>query len=154
MQCGPVAVLTDGSDLPSAAALAAVRRQRGREVPGSTPYGESLQEVQEYLACTNHVLYCNQICINKEVWDSLDPAYQAAVEQAASEAVAYVRPLLGEVDKYHKQKLEESGMKLIEYDPAFYESVLALDGVQALYEAIDNDQSHGLGTLLVRELNG
>ena len=53
-----------------------------QENAADTCVGASLQEVQEYLACTNHILYCNQICINKEAYDSLDPAYQAALDQA------------------------------------------------------------------------
>ena len=64
-----------------------------------------------------------------------------------------MRPLLKEVDEYHKQKLVDSGMKLIEYDKSFYDSVLALDGVRALNEKIDSTQADGLGTLLLEELN-
>ena len=109
--------------------------------------------MQSYLACTDHLLYCNQICISKAAWDSLDPAYQAAIEQAAAEAIEYIRPLMVEVDRYHKQMLVESGMTMIEYDNSIYESVLALDGVKALYDNINNNQINGLGTLLVEELN-
>ena len=124
-----------------------------QENAADTCYGASLQEVQQYLACTNHLLYCNLICINKDAWDSLDPAYQAALEQAAAEAIAYMRPLMQEVDAYHKQKLVDSGMTLIEYDDAFYESILALDGVRALNYYIDNNQTDGLGTILQGELS-
>ena len=114
--------------------------------------GASLQNVQQYLSCTNHILYCNQICISKAAWDSLDPAYQAAIQQAASEAIEYMRPLLVEADRYHKQKLTENGLTLIEYDAAFYESILNLPGVQALYKDIDT-QTDGLATILYEELN-
>ena len=123
-----------------------------QENAADTIFGGSLQEVQQYLACTDHLLYCNQICINKAAWDSLAPAYQEAIRQAAAEAVEYMRPLMAEVDRYHKQKLTESGMVLIEYDDDFYAGVLALDGVQALYKSIDS-QTKGLGTLLADELN-
>ena len=124
-----------------------------QENAADTCYGASLQDVQKYLACTDHLLYCNMICINKDAWDSLDPAYQAAMEQAAADAIAYMRPLLQEVDAFHKQKLVESGMTLIEYDDGFYDSVLALDGVRALYYYINNYQTDGLGTLLTEELS-
>lgn len=124
-----------------------------QENAADTCYGASLQDVQKYLACTDHLLYCNLICINKDAWDSLDPVYQAALEQAAAEAVAYMRPLLKEVDSFHKQKLVESGMTLIEYDRDFYDGILALDGVRALYYYIDKNQTGGLGTLLTDELN-
>lgn len=124
-----------------------------QENAADTCYSASLQDVQGYLECTNHLLYCNQICINKDAWDSLDPAYQAAIEQAVSEAVAYMRPLLAEVDAYHKQKLVESGMELIEYDAAFYESILELDGVRALYYDINKNQTDGLAAILMEELS-
>ena len=64
-----------------------------------------------------------------------------------------MRPLMKDVDAFHKQKLVESGMKLIEYDDEFYESILALDGVRALRYYIDKNQSAGLGALLTEDLN-
>lgn len=127
-------------------------RVEAEENAADTVYGASLQNVQKYLACTDHLLYCNLICMSRQAWDSLDPAYQAAIEQAAAEAIAYIRPLLVEVDRYHKERLVEEGMTLIEYDAEFYESILALDGVHALYDSI-NSQFDGLGTLLTDELN-
>lgn len=128
-------------------------RVDAQENAADTCASASLQDVQTYLACTNHILYCNQICISKEAWDSLAPAYKAAVEQAAAEAIAYVRPLLEEVDAYHKQKLVEGGMTLIEYEPEFYESILTQDGVRALNERIEQRQINGLGELLEKELS-
>ena len=124
-----------------------------QENAADTCWSASLQEVQTYLACTEHILYCNQICISQAAWDSLDPAYQAAIRQAASEGIDYMRPLLEEVDAYHKQKLMESGMGLVEYDDGFYKSILALEGVQAVYEDIDRNQTDGLGSLLAAELS-
>ena len=140
--------------LPWAEVYGALREGRveAQENAADTCYGASLQEVQKYLACTEHILYCNQICISKEAWDSLDPAYRDAIAQAASEAIAYMRPLMEQVDAYHRQKLLDSGMILIEYDDAFYESILALEGVQALFEDIDKNQVHGLGNTLFEEL--
>ena len=118
-----------------------------------TIYSAALQEVQGYLASTEHTLYCNQLCMNAEAWAALDPAYRSAVEQAAAEAIAYMRPLMEEVDAHHQRKLVESGMALIEYDAAFYESILALPGVQALCDDIDANQTGGLGTVLKEELH-
>lgn len=123
------------------------------ENAADTIFGGSLQEVQKYLACTDHLLYCNQICISKAAWDSLAPEYQAAIQQAASEAIEYIRPLMVEVDRYHKQMLVSDGMTMLEYDAEFFESIRELPGVKALYDNIDNKQVGGLGTLLVEELN-
>ena len=44
-------------------------------------------------------------------------------------------------------------MTLVEYDADFYDSILALDAVQAVYKDIDENQVNGLGALLVAELS-
>ncbi len=113
--------------------------------------GASFDEVQKYLGCTNHILYCNQICISKEAWDNLDPAYQEALQQAVSDAIEYMRPQMTQIDEESKQALIDGGMELVEYDDAFFEEVLALDSVQALYADID-EQTGGLGSLMLEEL--
>lgn len=125
-----------------------------QENAADTCVGASFQEVQEYLACTNHILYCNQICINAEAYAALDPAYQEALDQAVADAIAYMRPQLEQIDLDNKQILVDGGMTLIEYDASFYEEILALDAVQALYTKIDQEQVNGLGTLLVNALEG
>ena len=125
-----------------------------QENAADTCVGASLQEVQEYLACTNHILYCNQICINAEAYDALDPAYQDALNQAVADAIAYMRPQLEQIDQDNKQILVDGGMTLIEYDAAFYDEILALDSVQALYDDIDQNQINGLGAKLVAALEG
>lgn len=124
-----------------------------QENAADTCVGASFQEVQKYLACTNHILYCNQICISKAAWDALDPAYQDAIEQAVTDAIAYMRPQLEQIDLDNKQILVDGGMTLIEYDADFYDRILNLDAVQAVYSDIDENQVNGLGTLLVNELS-
>ena len=121
------------------------------ENAADTIVGANLFEVQDYLACTNHILYVNQISINKDSWDSLDPAYQAALEQAVAESIEEMRVQLAEIDTQNKETLVENGMTLIEYDQSFFDEVLALPGVQALYDQIDAD-TNGLASILQREL--
>jgi tripartite ATP-independent transporter DctP family solute receptor len=121
------------------------------ENAADTVLGANLNEVQSVLACTNHILYLNQICINKDAYDALDPAYQQALDLAVEEAIAELRPQLAEIDSSNKQALVDKGMELIEYDDSFYDEVLALDTVQALYADIDS-QVGGLGTTLQEEL--
>ena len=123
-----------------------------QENAADTCVGASFQEVQKYLACTNHILYCNQICINKTAYESLDPLYQKALDQAVSEAIAYMRPQLEKIDKDNKDILVNAGMTLIEYDNSFFDEILALPAVQQLYDDIDKNQINGLGTKLVSAL--
>ena len=117
------------------------------ENAADTCVGANFQEVQKYLACTNHILYCNQICINKDAYNGLDPLYQKALDQAVSEAIAYMRPQLESIDKDNKKILTDGGMTLIEYDAAFYDEMLNVSGVQDLYKKIDAD-TNGLGSKL------
>lgn len=123
-----------------------------QENAADTCVGASFQEVQKYLACTNHILYVNQICMSKEGWNKLDPAYQAALNQAVADAIAYMRPQLKKIDTENKNKLVKGGMKMIEYKPEFFDSILALDKVKAVYDNIDKKQTKGLGAVLVEEL--
>lgn len=121
------------------------------ENAADTVVGANFHEVQKVLACTNHILYVNQIAISKDAYDALDPAYQAALEQAVAEALDEMRPRLADIDAENKAILAENGMTIIEYDNAFFDEVLALEDVQALYADIDG-QVNGLGTTLQEEL--
>ena len=123
-----------------------------QENAADTCVGASFQEVQEYLACTNHILYCNQVCISKEAFESLDVRYREALETAVRDAIDYMRPQLTEIDAQNKRLLTDAGMTLIEYDESFFEELLALERVQALYDDINENQIGGLGEKLVAEL--
>lgn len=123
-----------------------------QENAADTCVGANFNEVQKYLACTNHILYLNQICMNKAAYDSLPEELQSALRAAVSDAIAYMRPQLADIDAESKKKLEKGGMTVIEYNDTFYDSILALDGVKALYEKI-NGEVNGLGDLLAEELH-
>ena len=123
-----------------------------QENAADTCAGANFQEVQKYLACTNHILYLNQICMNKASFDALSPAFRDALETAVREATDTLRPQLRKIDLDSKQRLLDGGMTLIEYGSDLYDSVLALDSVQELYEKIDREVN-GLGTLLMQELS-
>ena len=121
------------------------------ENAADTIVGSNFNEVQSVLACTNHILYANQICINKDAYESLDPLYQDALNQAVEEALAEMRPQLASIDADNKAILEEGGMTIINYDNAFFDEVLALEAVQNLNAEIDA-QVNGLGTVLLEAL--
>ena len=121
------------------------------ENAADTVAGANFQEVQKYLAFTNHILYCNQLAINKDKWESLDPAYQAALEQAMTQTLGEMSAKLKDIDSSNKKALEEKGMTMIEYPDSFYDEVLALPGVQDLYKDISK-QTNGLSDKLIAEL--
>lgn len=121
------------------------------ENAADTVVGANLNEVQSVLACTNHILYANQIAISKEAYDELDPAYQAALDQAVSEALEEMRVQLADIDAENKQILADSGMTIIEYEASFFDEILALESVQTLMTDIDASVN-GLGTTLQEAL--
>ena len=121
------------------------------ENAADTCVGANFQEVQKYLSLTNHILYANQISINKDKFASLDPLYQQALQQAVSEAIDEMRPQLEKIDTDSKKTLQDGGMTITEYDDSFYDQVLALDGVKDLYKQI-NESVNGLGDTLQKEL--
>ena len=122
-----------------------------QENAADTCAGANFQEVQKYLSCTNHILYCNQISMNKDNFGKLDPAYQEVLKQAIINARGVIEPQLEKVDADNKKILTDGGMILTEYDAAFYDEILAVQGVQDLYKNIDAAVG-GLGTKLQAEL--
>lgn len=76
-----------------------------QENAADTCMTSNFQEVQKYLNFTNHILYLNQIIINNDKFNSLDPLYQDALTQAVEEAIAELRPALTELDKSSKDTL-------------------------------------------------
>ena len=121
------------------------------ENAADTIVGSNLNEVQAYLAKTNHILYANMMIMNKEAYDSLDPLYQEALNQAVNEARTEMAAQLADIEATNLGTLEERGMTIIEYGPEFFEEVLALPGVQELYASID-EQTGGLAQTLQDEL--
>ena len=122
-----------------------------QENAADTCVGAHFEEVQKYLACTNHILYCNQICINDKLYKALSPEHRAVLDQAVKEALQEMRPKLEEIDKSNKAILEKGGMKIIEYPNSFFSDVLAMQGVRDLYRRIDN-ATNGLGSALEKSL--
>lgn len=122
-----------------------------QENAADTCVGASLQEVQKYLCKTNHILYANNIMINKSTWDSLDPAYQKALQQAITEATNTVRPQMAELESSNIKTMEDAGVQVISYDESFFNEVQNLDAVKKVYSDIDS-QTNGLATTLVNTL--
>ncbi|MBQ6972625.1 MAG: TRAP transporter substrate-binding protein [Synergistaceae bacterium] len=122
-----------------------------QENAADTCVGAHFEEVQNFLACTNHILYCNQICMNKKLYDALSPEHKAVLDKAISEALTEMRPKLEEIDKSNKEILVKGNMKMIEYDNSFFTDVLAVQGVRDLYRRIDG-VTNGLATILEKSL--
>lgn len=117
------------------------------ENAADTCLGANMNEVQKYLAFTNHILYANMMIMNQDAYNSLDPLYQQALNQAVAEAMTEIAEQLATIDSDSKAELKNRGMTMIEYAPEFYDEMLAVSGVTDLYKNID-EQVGGLGTVL------
>ena len=102
-----------------------------------TCVGANLHEVQDYLIMTHHILYCNQFLINASKFDSLDPLYQAALQQAVDEAAVEIEAALVAINDENREKLVEGGMELVEFEDSFIDQVL--EEAQEVYDAIGED---------------
>lgn len=122
-----------------------------QENAADTCLSANFQQVQQYLNDTDHILYLNQLLVSEQTFSALDPAYQAAFRQAVDDSVAALRDELSILDEESRAALTAAGMEVISYDAGFYDTVLALPGVQSLYAAID-EQTGGLAALLQSEL--
>lgn len=122
-----------------------------QENAADTCVGAHFEEVQKFLACTNHILYCNQICMNDKLYKALKPEHRAVLDKAVAEALQEMRPKLEEIDKSNKEILVKGGMKMIEYDNSFFSDVLDIQGVKDLYKRIDT-ATNGLANVLVDSL--
>ena len=127
-----------------------------QENAADTIVGNNLQEVQQYLDCTNHILYANQMAISLEAWNSLSDTQKADLEKAVADALAELRPQLAQIDQDNKdllEKDEKNPMTIVTYENSFFEEVMAVQGVKDLYAKIDGD-TNGLATTLQDSLAG
>ena len=122
-----------------------------QENAADTCVGAHFEEVQKFLACTNHILYCNQICMNDKLYKALSPEHRAVLDKAVAEALSEMRPKLEEIDKSNKAILNKGGMTIINYDNSFFSDVLAIQGVRDLYKRIDG-ATNGLASTLEKSL--
>ncbi|MEF2561124.1 MAG: TRAP transporter substrate-binding protein [Eggerthellaceae bacterium] len=123
----------------------------GQENATDTTAGNGFHEVQDYLCMTHHILYANNLFVNKETWESLDPAYQEIIQKAAAQATENIRGQLGDINEQNIKTMTDAGITVVEYDADFYEQIRNLDGIKALNEEISK-QTNGLSETMLKEL--
>ncbi len=90
----------------------------GQENPLMHMYSNKMQEVQKYIALTNHSYNPSALIASKKFWDKLSDADKAGVKKAAVEAGLYQRQLLDEGDKDVIKKFADAGVKVSAIPPA------------------------------------
>ena len=90
----------------------------GQENPLSVILANKFYEVQKNLAVTNHQYNPQSIIFSKKVWDTLTPADQKIIQDAAKEAAAYQRKVNRDKSADDLQELKKAGMAVTEFSLA------------------------------------
>ena len=84
---------------------------------GSTGFDTKTYESLKYFYDTQAWLPKNAVIVNKKAYDALDPATQAALNKAASEAEVRGWKVSEDKDQFYKKALTDKGMKIVTPSP-------------------------------------
>ncbi len=90
----------------------------GQENPLSVILANKFFEVQKNLAVTNHQYNPQSIIFSKKVWDTLSPADQKVIADAAKEASAHQRQVNRSKSADDLAELKAKGMQVTEFSAA------------------------------------
>jgi tripartite ATP-independent transporter DctP family solute receptor len=90
----------------------------GQENPFSVILSNKFFEVNKYVSATNHVYAANIMLVSKKFWDTLSPAEQKMMQEAANETRAYQRQASRDAAKKAVAELQAKGMQFNEVAPA------------------------------------
>jgi tripartite ATP-independent transporter DctP family solute receptor len=90
----------------------------GQENPHSIILSTKFFEVQKYLSLTNHTFSMNLVQVSKKFWDSLSPAEQRMMREAAAESTAHQRKVAAQQTQGAVAELKAKGMVINEIAPA------------------------------------
>lgn len=121
-----------------------------QENANDTNVSANFFEVQDYLVNTHHILYMNQFLINKEKFESLDPLYQDAIKEAVAVATGVIAPQMSDINSSNKQILIDNGMESLEFEPSFYDEIIA--AAQPVYDQIRTDLGDDIVDALINSL--
>ncbi len=90
----------------------------GQENPYAVILSNKFFEVNKYVSATNHVYAANIVLVSKKFWDTLTPAEQKMMHEAADEARAYQRQTSRAAAQKAVGELQAKGMLFNELAPA------------------------------------
>ena len=90
----------------------------GQENPLSVIQANKFFEVQKFLTLTNHQYNPQSLIFSKKVWDTLSPAEQKVLQEAAAEASKFQRQVNREAAAGQLDALKKAGMQVSEFSPA------------------------------------
>lgn len=90
----------------------------GQENPVTVISANKFYEVQKYLVMTNHQYNPQSVIMSKKAWDTLSPADQKILVDAAMEAAKYERQASRDAAGSALENLKKHGMEVTELPPA------------------------------------
>ena len=88
----------------------------GAEAPLSLLYSSKLFETRDHISLTGHLVATTTVVMSKEVYDSLPPEAQKAIEEVGSSYPAERAPIIQGLEKEFEQKLKDEGVKINEVE--------------------------------------
>jgi TRAP-type C4-dicarboxylate transport system substrate-binding protein len=125
---------------------------QAQENANDTNVSSNFHDVQKFLVDVRQLLYINQFLMNKEKFDSLDPAYQSAIREAVAAATAEIAPNLSAIDNDNRSKLIAGGMQELTFANEFYDELIQAS--QPVYAEIRKAIGDDVVDSLVKALEG
>jgi len=91
-------------------------------------------EVAKYYAITDHSMAPEMLLMSKKVWDTLTPAEQVIIRDAAKQSVPYMRKLWDAKEAESRKKVEAGGAQIVEVDKKSFS-----DAMQPVYDKFITD---------------
>lgn len=88
----------------------------GQENTADSIYNAKLYEVQKYLMLTGHMIQNQTVAVNEAFYQSLSPAFQQVLREAAVEAGNYQNVLFMEQETGRLDALKSKGMTIVQPD--------------------------------------
>lgn len=118
----------------------------GQENPVTVINANKFYEVQKHLVITNHQYNPQSVIFSKKVWDTLSPAEQKVLRDAAMEAAKFQRQASREQAGAALENLKKNGMQVTELKPA------DLAKFQAAMKPVVAKHSEAVGADVVKAL--
>ena len=90
----------------------------GQENPLNVIAANKFAEVQKFLVLSNHQYNPQSVLVSKKIWDTLTPAEQKILADAAQEAGKIERQTARDANAGHLDALKKAGMTVTEFSPA------------------------------------
>lgn len=132
--------------IPSGEAYTSVQTGVTDGLEGNVEYINQMKfyEVADTLTMTEHVMTFTAFCISDSVYQSLSADQQAAIDDAAAEAMDYFYELYKTIDQTAIDNMTANGVTFVEIDKApliaacapALENFVSQNGLQDMYDAI------------------